>query len=78
MRWGRHAYGIQCHIEVQATTVGLWQDIPEYRASLDAILGAEAAADLSERVSAKIERLNATARLVNDAVLALAVTAHQI
>lgn len=42
IRVGDHAWGIQYHVELTDTTVAEWGDIPEYKAALDASLGAGA------------------------------------
>jgi GMP synthase-like glutamine amidotransferase len=49
IRWGRHAWGMQYHVEITETTVADWQAIPEYAASLRAALGPERAAGLAPR-----------------------------
>jgi hypothetical protein len=57
MRWGRHAYGLQCHIEITERTTAEWEAIPEYRESLEAALGADGAARLAADVARDIGRL---------------------
>lgn len=42
IRVGQHAWGIQYHVELTDTTVAEWGEIPEYKAALDASLGADA------------------------------------
>jgi GMP synthase-like glutamine amidotransferase len=34
-RVGGHAWGVQFHVEVQATTVALWREVPAYRQALE-------------------------------------------
>jgi GMP synthase-like glutamine amidotransferase len=34
-RVGRHAWGVQFHVEVQTTTVALWTEVPAYRQALE-------------------------------------------
>ncbi len=65
MRWGQHAYGFQYHVELTAQTVAEWAAIPEYTASLQAALGAEAAAALDGAVAAKLPLFRTAARLLN-------------
>lgn len=54
VRFGRHAYGFQYHVEITEATVGEWGSIPEYKASLDSALGKEHAARLEGDVAAKL------------------------
>lgn len=72
MRWGACAYGTQFHCELTEATVGEWQEIPEYMASLEACLGKEGAARLGPAVEAKLADFNASARRLNDNFLAIA------
>ncbi len=65
MRWGHWAYGFQYHCEIIASTVGDWQRIPEYAASLDRALGPERAAALAGTVQDKLPRFRAAAELLD-------------
>lgn len=65
-RWGRRAYGFQCHIEITSTTVADWERIPEYKASLDQALGAQGASDLTASVLRKLPDFRRTAQRVDD------------
>jgi GMP synthase-like glutamine amidotransferase len=38
-RYGRRAYGLQCHVEATGDTVADWAAIPEYARALEATLG---------------------------------------
>ena len=49
-RVGRHAYGLQCHVEVDADMVDEWAAIPAYAASLRRALGEEGLAQLRPEV----------------------------
>lgn len=60
-RWGRHAYGFQCHVEITDTTVGDWERIPEYKASLEKALGAEGAAALKQNIGERLSSFRLTA-----------------
>ncbi len=71
MRWGRHAYGFQFHIEITAATVAEWEKIPEYHASLEAVLGPERARLLGAEVSPRLPAFRATSRRVNDNLMAI-------
>lgn len=61
MRWGRHAYGFQYHMEITSTTVGEWSCVPEYKASLEATLGTHAAEHLDREISARLPGFRAAA-----------------
>lgn len=61
-RWGEHAYGFQYHVEITETTVGDWERVPEYKASLEKALGAEGAAELGSIVAARLPAFRASAK----------------
>lgn len=63
-RYGKHAYGLQFHVEVTSETVGDWARIPAYAASLEAAMGKGAVEKLSRDVSAHLPEFNATARTI--------------
>ena len=75
-RYGRHAYGLQYHVEITASTVGEWSDIAEYRAGLERMLGAGAAARLGELVAHRLPSFAASARRLNDNLSAIVATAR--
>ncbi len=66
MRWGKHAYGFQYHVEITASTVSEWKQIPEYKASLERSLGAKEAARLEDVVAAKLPGFHAAARQIEN------------
>ncbi len=66
MRWGKHAYGFQYHVEITATTVAEWKQIPEYKASLERALGTDGAARLERVVAEKLPEFRAAARLIDE------------
>jgi GMP synthase-like glutamine amidotransferase len=66
MRWGRHAYGFQYHMEITSTTVTDWELIPAYKASLERALGLEQASRLGENVTPKLSAFRQVARRLND------------
>lgn len=70
-RWGRHAYGVQCHIEITASTVTDWNRIPEYRATLEASLGMEGAAALTAAATRQLPAFCETARRLDDNLAAI-------
>ncbi|WP_200957831.1 type 1 glutamine amidotransferase [Mesorhizobium sp. Root157] len=71
MKWGRHAYGFQYHMEITDRTVGDWKLIPEYRASLEKALGIERAEGLAAEVAPRLGALKSAARQINDNFWAL-------
>lgn len=75
IRWGRHAYGLQYHVEITPTTVADWQAIPEYAQSLTEALGEEGAAGLGDRLAPLLPAFNAAARRLNDNLAAALLTA---
>lgn len=66
IRWGRHAYGVQFHTEIEQSAIGEWEQIPEYMESLEKALGAGQAGRLGAAIMPKIPAFNAGARLIND------------
>jgi len=77
LRWGRHAYGLQYHVEITVSTVADWNGIPEYRAGLERTLGVGAALQLGEAVSRRLPFLQASTRRVNDNVAKIVAGARQ-
>ena len=65
-RYGRHAYGLQYHVEITASTVGEWSAIAEYRVGLERIFGIGAAARLSAMVAPRLSSFASSARRLND------------
>ncbi|HEY0275398.1 MAG TPA: type 1 glutamine amidotransferase [Paenirhodobacter sp.] len=65
IRWGRHAYGLQYHVEITPVTVSDWQDVPAYAASLEAALGAERACGLADEVTPRLPEFLTAARTLN-------------
>ena len=64
LRVGRHAWGLQGHLEVTETTVQEWAAIPAYKRALEKTLGAEALPKLERDVAAALpEMLKASRRL---------------
>jgi len=66
IRWGKHAYGFQYHVEITPATVPEWKGIPAYVASLEAAMGAERAAGLDAEVAPRLPAFRAAAERVND------------
>lgn len=66
MRFGRHAYGIQFHIEITSATVAAWSEIPAYKASLEKALGVHGAQSLGAEVSRRLPSSRQMAGRMND------------
>lgn len=65
MRWGRHAYGFQYHMEITSATVTDWELIPAYKTSLERALGIEQASQLGEIVAPRLSAFRQAARRLN-------------
>jgi len=66
MRVGKHAYGLQCHIELLADTVADWSQVPAYACALDAALGAGSMQRLEAQAQKLMPDFNRTARQLYD------------
>jgi GMP synthase-like glutamine amidotransferase len=75
-RYGPHAYGLQYHIEITASTVQEWSEIPEYRVGLEGMFGADAAARLSEMLAHRLASFTASARRLNENISAIVTAAR--
>ena len=73
MRVGRHAYGIQYHVELTRATVGEWADVPAYACALDQTLGEGALARLEAEALDHMPAFNADARRLYDNFMSLVV-----
>ena len=71
MRVGRHAYGVQYHLEILPSTVADWQAIPAYRTALHAAIGAEAAHKLQADVAPHLPEFRRIAEQINAGLKAL-------
>jgi GMP synthase-like glutamine amidotransferase len=71
IRWGSHAYGLQYHVEITASTVSDWNQIPEYQASLERTLGKDAAMQLAVLVEQRLPSFRASARRLNENIAAV-------
>jgi len=65
-RAGRHAYGIQYHVEIGESTVREWGGVPEYEQSLEAVMGPDAMARLEMQVSQHLTDFRRDARRLYD------------
>ncbi len=70
-RWGRYAYGMQFHAEIETDTVDAWRQIPEYAASLNASLGKEGAQELATTVNDAMPDLHDIATHLTSAFIRL-------
>jgi len=61
MKWGTRAYSAQFHIEIEADTVQLWNNIPEYAGALDRAIGKDKVDELDAACSARMDAFNAMA-----------------
>ena len=61
-----HAFSLQYHVELTPTTVAEWGAIPEYKAALEASLGAGALAGLEAETDAHMAAFNRDARQLYD------------
>ncbi len=77
IRFGTHAYGLQFHTEIEASAVDEWEQIPEYRDSLEKALGAKEAAGLGAAIMPKMAAFNAGARLIDDNLRGIVAKAAQ-
>jgi GMP synthase-like glutamine amidotransferase len=66
MRIGDVAYGLQCHTELTARTVGEWGEIPAYACALDQTLGAGALQRLDAEATAKMPDFARNSRRLYD------------
>lgn len=62
LRYGRHAYGLQSHVEATQSTVADWAAIPEYARALDSALGVGAVDKLDADVARRLSGYTAVAR----------------
>jgi GMP synthase-like glutamine amidotransferase len=66
MRIGRHAYGLQYHMELTSRTVPEWGDVPAYACSLDETLGSGALPHLRDEAAALMPDFNRAAKQLYD------------
>jgi GMP synthase-like glutamine amidotransferase len=71
-RVGRHAYGLQYHVELTDQTVPEWGCVPEYEASLARTLGADALPAFKAEAARLMPDFNRDARRLYDNFMRLA------
>ncbi len=65
-RYRQNAWAVQFHVEVRADTVRAWGEVPEYRAALEASLGADALDAFDAAARERMPEMNRLARLLYD------------
>jgi len=60
-RYGRHAYGLQCHVEITKGTIAEWAAIPEYAAALHKLMGQGAVGRLDDAVAGSLPQFRVNA-----------------
>jgi len=63
-RYGSRAYGLQFHVEITDATIREWGEVPEYRSSLEAVMGRDGLALLERNTRAALPAINALAKRV--------------
>jgi hypothetical protein len=61
---GERAYGIQYHVEQDECTVPEWGEIPEYRLTLEAMLGASGQDRLAQATSKHMQAFGVAAKIL--------------
>ncbi|MDE0409782.1 MAG: type 1 glutamine amidotransferase, partial [Alphaproteobacteria bacterium] len=70
-RVGRHAYGLQYHVELTPTTVSDWGAVPAYQDSLERALGPDGLAPFEAAAARNMPSFNRDARILYDNFMAL-------
>lgn len=76
-RYGAHAYGLQCHVEITKDTVAEWAAIPEYASALEKLMGKGAVGALDATVAANLSGFHANAKKLYRNFMALMPNATQ-
>lgn len=58
MAWGTRAFSIQFHVEITASTVAQWGQVPGYAAALEQALGEGALGRLENKVGERMTSFN--------------------
>ncbi len=61
-RWGRHAYGVQFHLEVSREMAQDWAGVSSYADALERVLGPDSAAAFVQQVGEQAEKMRAHGR----------------
>jgi len=70
-RYGKHAYGLQCHVEATHETVADWASLPAYSTSLEETMGKGTVRHIGADVAEALPQFKATARLLYNNMRAL-------
>ena len=70
-RVGRHAYGLQYHVELTPATVGDWGAVPAYQASLERALGSDGLGPFEAEAMRHMPSFNRDARVLYDNFMGL-------
>jgi GMP synthase-like glutamine amidotransferase len=65
-RVGRHAYGLQYHVEIENDTVRTWNRIPEYSAALERHLGRNGGDQLERMAEASMASFHLASSVICD------------
>jgi GMP synthase-like glutamine amidotransferase len=68
---GPYAYGLQCHMELTATTAAEWGALPEYAAALERVKGPGALPGIQAEVDAQFDELQSAAHKIFSNFLAI-------
>ena len=71
IRVGRHAYGVQYHVELTADTVREWGDVPAYQCALEQTLGSDALPRFDAEAGRHMADFNRSARRLYDNFMGL-------
>ncbi len=72
---GRNAYGLQCHMELTATTAAEWGAIPEYAVALEQVRGPGSLPEVQREVAENFAPLQDAARRIFSNFLGIAARA---
>jgi GMP synthase (glutamine-hydrolysing) len=75
-RWGRHAYGVQFHLEVSREMAQEWAGVPSYADALERVLGPGSATALVEQLGERAEEMRAHGRRMFEGWLDLVASAE--
>ncbi len=71
IRYGKHAYGMQFHVEITPATVREWEEVPAYKASLQRSLGLAKAEEFKNSVKPHLASFKSAAQQINDNFLTI-------
>jgi GMP synthase (glutamine-hydrolysing) len=77
-RWGRHAYGVQFHLEVSRKMAQDWAGVSSYADALERVLGPDSAAPFVEQIGEQAEEMRAHGRTMFERWLDLVASAEPI